>query len=343
MLPHQTSITSLIEDFNDNKAMALFVGTGIDMTNCYPQDYYVKDEEIKKYQITWGSLLEELIDNAGIDEKERESLKTFTNDLQAAILKHLLGNSYIPIIQTWLYKRCNRRVLEDAYCFYDNFRHGLCELEEVPFYSLFVVAETILLQSSIKTVVTQNYDNFLTETIKILIENNENNQYPYRNINAIDVYDGWMDEKLVENTFLIYHVHGFIPPVSELRPKPESNHIVLSQEEFHELGQHVYSWQNSTQLYYLTHYTCLFLGLSLNDLTSIRVLKYADVGKNSEKIYALMAYDKDSDDIKKHSIDLKAAYYETQNIHVIVEENGFKGFYKTIRETIINKILKHGN
>lgn len=70
-------------------------------------------------------------------------------------------------------------------------------LSEVPFGTLYVLAEMILRQDSIKAVITQNYNNFLSETIKILIEEdikNGSNRYGSRQkLKPTDVYDGWID------------------------------------------------------------------------------------------------------------------------------------------------------
>lgn len=334
MLLSQFTIEDFFNDLKENKSIALFVGTGLDSTDVYPRGYY-EGEKIGDLRITWSSLLKELIKNACISGMEEKALGGFSSDLKAALLKQKLEGGYIPIIQEWLYKRCNKTILEDSYQQYDQYRKGLCAINNVPFYPLFVIAESILLQHSIRAVVTQNYDNFLSETIKILLDHNQDNRYPYRVINPIEIYDGWMEEKFVDNVFFIYHVHGYIPPTSELKPKPASNHIVLSQEEFFELGEHVFSWQNATQLFFLTHHTCVFLGLSLNDLTSVRVLKHANLEKSSEKVYVLTALASDADLEARTALFMRAKYFETQAVYFLCDEQGYPNLYRSLRQTVL--------
>lgn len=341
MLQGVYNLDDLLNDLKENKSMALFLGTGVDLTDVYPDGYLESKKVGKEIQLRWNGLLEELIDNACVGDVERKVLGGFSNDLQAAVLKFRLGEGYIPIIQNWLYSRCNRVILEDSFKLYDQYREGLIELSEVPFYSLFFVAELILLQSSIRSVVTQNYDNFLSETIKILLEHNQEGKYPYRTINPIEVYDGWKDEKFIDDVLLIYHVHGFIPPTSEPRPKPESNHIVLSQEEFYEMSQHVYSWQNAVQLNYLTHYTCVFIGLSMEDVTSARILRHANLDKSSEKVYVLKALHNRDNEEERTATKIRIDYYDTQHVHILCGENDYHNMYHAIRQSVIRNKTKN--
>lgn len=334
----QYQIKDVLQEFEEDKAMILFTGAGIDMTDYYP-DGYKQNEDIVKYKLSWPGILDELIKYASVSNIEKGILKRLSADLQAAILKHRLGNSYIPLIQNWLYSRCNRKILEDSYKYYDMYRNGEKELEKVPFGSLFALAEIILLQNSIRAVITQNYNSFLKDAIRIILEHNKEPHFPYRDIQPIDVYDGWREEKFVENMFLIYHVHGYIPPASDIQPRSESNHIVLSQEEFHELSKNVFSWQNTTQLHFLTHHTCLFIGLSLNDITSLRLLRYANLERSSERVYSLMAATQ-YDDIERVEILMKAQYFESQHIHLIFESSGYPFMYHQLRETAYKHCMK---
>ena len=340
MLQGGCNLNDLLGDLRDNKSMALFLGTGIDYTNCYPEGYLKGGKIGRGIKMSWDALLQELVANACVDEGEQNALAGFTKDLQAAVLKSRLGDGYIPIIQNWLYSRCNRMVLEDSFKLFDRYREGLLELREVPFYSLFFVAELILLQPSIRAVVTQNYDNYLSETINILLEHNADGKYPYRVVDPIEVYGGWKDDKFVEGVFLIYHVHGFIPPASELRPKPESNHIVLCQEEFYELSQNVYSWQNAVQLNYLTHHTCVFVGLSMEDVTSARVLRHANLERSSERVYVLKALHDKNNEKEITAMRIRIDYYDTQHVHILCGEDDYYNLYHAIRRSVIENTVK---
>lgn len=318
------NINELFAEFERNKAMALFLGAGLDITAVYPEEEHY--DHLRGQKLNWNSLLEELIRFACIDAGEKEALAGFQAPLRAAILKQKLGNSYIPIIQHWLYSHCNRQILEDSYFYYNRYRQNptLENINNVPFLSLFVMAEVILRFKSIRVVITQNYNNFLRETIKLLKKKNINEEYKYRNIIPIDVYDGWKDDPFRNNAFLIYHIHGYIPSMSEMMPKPESNHIVLADEEFHFLSKDVYSWQNATQLHFFTHYTCVLLGLSLDDITTLRLLRYANIDKSGEKVYWIRGGFMDGNTEEQR---LKAEYFATQHLNVVNDAEGYYHFY----------------
>lgn len=376
MLPTQ-NIDSLLRDLNDDKAMALFLGAGTDVTECYPghdgsrsalrntwynspfcdkhdrramyKKYKEKINMIKKdndkeklWSLNWNSLLAELKNNATLNKEEFDAWDNsgLDNPMQAALLKYKLKNRYIPIIKDWLYSRCNHQILLDSLPYYKLYMKSrlndgdiLKILKNVPFYTLFVLADLILRKPSIRAVFTQNYNNFLSDAINILwnsrVELGCDDVYKGRQ--PIDVYDGWKDKKYTDYCLLIYHVHGYIPPSSEMKPKNISNHIVLTHEEFNSLSHDVYSWQNASQLHYLTHHTCLLCGLSLNDLTSLRLLNHANLERSSEKVYWLTA------GLKNSIEELKARYFESQHLTVIHDAEGYPHFYHVISSEIAKK------
>lgn len=307
------NIDTLIEDFSYDKAMVLFLGAGCDLTFCYPEySRYDHLRDVDKHRLNWDNLLKELTENACVSNDEYESIISLSsNTLKAAILKHRLGDSYIPIIQNWLYSHCNRSVLLDSYPLYKDYQATPTEenLKKVPFGTLFVLAELILRQHSIKAVITQNYNNFLSEAIKILLEKDENESYGVRQkCKSIDVYDGWKDAPFGNDTFLIYHVHGYILSPSEKMPKKESNHIVLSDEEFYQMSKDVFSWQNVIQINYLTHYCCIMLGLSLDDLTTLRLLRHANI--EAEEFVSIV----------KEYIQRWKKNAERKNLHIVIDD-----------------------
>lgn len=352
MFPSQ-NIDVLIKDFQENKAMALFLGAGTDLSWVYPEgeryDSFRKSADANL--LNWDNLLTELTLNACINNKEIRAIKRMSsNSLKAAILKQKLGDSYIHVIRNWLYSHCNRGTLQDSYKYFKKYQEEptLDNLREVPFGTLYVLAEMILRQDSIKAVITQNYNNFLSETIKILIEEdikNGSSRYASRQkLKPIDVYDGWMDYPLDNDTFLIYHVHGYIPPPSEMLPKKESNHIVLSDEEFYQLSKDVFSWQNVTQINYLSHYTCVLLGLSLEDMTTLRLLRHANIEKSSERVYWIRGGESGfKGDKDKITLRLLSEYYESQHLYVVNDSEGYNDLYHELLEAIKNKSPKSVN
>lgn len=341
------NIDDFLYDIKNNKEMVLFLGTGTDISYIYPKSYNYIKRKNNRHILNWDNLLNELVGAACVSKEEGAAIKTLSSSpMKAAILKNILGNSYIPVIQSWLYSRCNFEILEASYPYFKQYKDNpsVENLSKVPFATLFILADLILRQTSIKCVVTQNYNNFISDAINILLENSSPLEYrDRRGIKAVDVYDGWRDEPFTENTFFIYHVHGYIPPYNEIKPRPESNHIVLSDEEFYQLSRDVYSWQNSSQIYFLTHYTCLFIGLSMEDLTSLRLIRHAKLDRSSERVYWLRGNDginPNDDPLKREIGTIKfrylSDYFTTQNI-CVVNGMSYNYLYNEIYNTLNEK------
>lgn len=196
----------------------------------------------------------------------------FNHLIKASIVKKVLGNGYISSIQSFLYGRCNKKMIEEA--FRTHYRKGQkYERNNAPFYTLYNVAKMVMLLPNIEAVISYNYDNFLTEAINILYNNPdlyfdgaELDMVRGNRRNIKDVAGNLYNEKMGSDTIPIYHVHGFIPPPSLPLPE-EGSHIVLSMDEFYETSRNSYSWQTATLMHYLCHYTCIFSGLSFTDST----------------------------------------------------------------------------
>lgn len=338
MFPSQ-NIGRLKQDLIEDKSIALFLGSGTDLTGKYPpQSCYDRLRDPKKYGISWDNLIKALIAAAGLSLKEERALKKISNNpLKAAILKNRMGDSYIPIIQSWLYERCNRDILWDSYRIFREYKEqpSVEKLKEVPFGTLFFIADFILRQPTIKAVFTQNYNNFLSEVIRILLTD-ACDTYPIerRSLNPIDAYAGWKDGPNDKNSFFIYHVHGYIPPTSEIAPQKKNNEIVLSDEEFYRMSKNVFSWQNASQIHFLTHHTCILLGLSLDDLTILRLLRHANIENNSETVYWIRGGSQDGNWVESQ---LKAEYFESQMLCVVNDKNGYDDLYHQLLEVLRNK------
>lgn len=80
-----------------------------------------------------------------------------------------------------------------------------------------------------------------------------------------EVYGNFNNSQQADNILPIYHIHGYLPPFNEPFLS-DGNEIVLSMEEYYDNVRNVYSWQTATQLHFLCHFTCMFVGISLSDI-----------------------------------------------------------------------------
>ena len=134
----------------------------------------------------------------------------------------------------------------------------------------------------------------------------------------------------------IYHVHGFIPRYEEIQA-PLDNKIVLSMDEFYEDSRNVYTWQIASQLHFLSQYTCIFCGLSLEDYTNQRLLHYVK-GKHQGNIYYITA--KTTGKYVEYSQimdEVKNKFHEKNGLTVIYDREGFGHIYKLLGELVYGK------
>lgn len=315
---YEHQFESLTKDFETGRPVILYLGAGI---NAAPN-----------VNMKWDALLSCLREAAGLSDEDLRSLASVEKDLLTSVLKYRLGVSYIPIIQDFLYNQCNRDVLSNAYKKYEQYKVGALRLWEVPFYSLFILAELIVKRRNIVAVVTQNYDNFLSEAIDLVQSHVDEDQ----KIKSIEVFDGMERLHDCNNTIRVYHIHGYIPPLYEVMPNPKANHVVLSQDETFDMQRNVYSWQTTVQLHFFAHYTCLITGLSLTDMSTLRMISYSDKDRKTEKLYYLTARSNTKRQIGEGE-SLLHSYYEYIGLNVIDNQLGYYPLYKDINDRIIKK------
>ena len=325
------------EDIEKKKRTVLFLGAGINNT--------------KDRRLMWPDLLDFLMDraasrlNASDDERKIivqafknkvndetiENLKlklkasqTFSVEVKASIIKQLLGEFYIPTLKRFIYGWDVRGMLKEGCKQYvaDPNASG------APFHSLFSIADFILKHDNIKAVVTYNYDNYLSSAIKLLMDDDNYKQKNSRTVKPLDIYSGWKDAPITDNEFLIYHIHGMVLPDDMVTPHC-SNQVVLSMEEYYDMARDVYSWQSATQINYLTHYTCAFIGASLSDMTMQRVLHYANLKQSGENVYYLSA--KLPNDASADAFQtLNNSYFRLLGMKVVYETKGYGELYKQL-------------
>lgn len=329
------NLHDLIQDLKYKKQTVLFLGTGVD---------YSHDKKM-----LWNDVLHEFIQNSipllnmtpedicelrrTLDPQNNENhgntdkASEFSTESRVSVIKRLLGNDYVPLLQNIIYSQATTNDLTNG-C-----RQYLLEgsnTNNTTYYSLFAIAELILKHDNIKAVVSYNFDNLLTQAIRLLQQHPEHfinhEHYPRLKQDKFlptDIYSGWTDEPFTNATFPIYHPHGFIQPPGDLIPN-ERNQVVMSMEEFYDSAKAVFSWQNATQIHFLTHYMCVYIGASLTDMNMQRLLSSADIEHNNECIYYLMR-------INNAQSRLKSIFHTSNHLKVVAADN-----YQNLYNELLN-------
>ena len=124
----------------------------------------------------------------------------------------------------------------------------------------FQVSDTIheITKSGIRRICCFNYDDLLEEA------------YSARSYKTYSVVEGDKFNNNFRGT-CIYHPHGLLPYSAEPEVIRDAS-IVLGEQEYNSLYSNPYSWSNLIQLSLLTNYTCLFVGMSMQDPNIRRLL-----------------------------------------------------------------------
>lgn len=278
-------------------------------------------EKILSEESIGQSVYPEILDDITL---QNIALQEFPLIVKASVIKSVLGDSYLSFIQDYIYGQCSRKIIKDAFesCYSNKRQTNTADMEKL-MHSLYQTARMIILCRDIKAVVTYNYDNFLTCAINILLENKELyftdkelEIVESRRMNVRDISGLTYEYALKDDTLFIYHVHGYIPPPSEADELRDRS-IVMSLEEYHEYSMNdMAAWQTSTQIHFLSHYTCIFLGLSLSDITTQRLLHYVSKSGNKERLYQLFAYNPISSSNKTCSIVHKSIVEMKMDFHI---------------------------
>lgn len=159
-----------------------------------------------------------------------------------------------------------------------------------------------------------------------------------------EVYGNFNNSQQADNILPIYHIHGYLPPFNEPFLS-DGNEIVLSMEEYYDNVRNVYSWQTATQLHFLCHFTCMFVGISLSDINPQRMVHYASSIGNEDKIYFLHASTKNylketqAEDYKSYVqiMEIKDAFFTNYGLTPIFELGGYKELYNHIFSVVWDK------
>lgn len=361
----------LRKDFADNKQIVLFVGAGINYSygheilwndvmehlfrNVLTSIASVNSFTPEETDILHKLFVQDDCRNITIDSSLKKYVSNdFPNIVKACIVKKYLGLRYIPIIQDFIYDRINYSYIKKSFERYyklEKYRDRDVDNDVSTINGLFEVARLILLSPNIKAVVTYNYDNFLTKAVEIIQHNPEeyfdsselncfenrlnsihNNKCSSSDkINLVDIFGDQYDKSLNSDVIPVYHVHGYIPPMREIQTI-DSNSIVLSLDEFYDNIRNVYCWQTDTQMHFLSHYTCIFIGSSMSDMTIQRMLYNVQTHGNNDKIYCFLAKDntKIESELKIYNAlrRLKLNFLQSYGVSIIYNEYDYNKMYR---------------
>lgn len=370
-MSYKLGFRRLKNDIFENKQIALFLGAGV---NCSEEiklmwsqllnpilksAFYRFSAENGLSRIQLNSLLDlfeiqeyqEFQQEKGFHDLREKTIFEYGPTVRAMIVKTILGRQYIPAFQEHIYTQCNRTILRNGFRDY-----ALVNKEEYKksgiLYTLYTVARFILLNKNVKAVVTYNYDNFLTHAINILqsepekyfckrdIEdsNSRLSLDKKQRLKVQDIYGKAKPDYLDSDTIFIYHPHGYIPSPME-GGDLDLHNIIMSQDEYCEDTSNVYSWHNDTQVHLLSHYTCLFFGSSISELSTQRMIHYAKKNGNSNSLYYLSALTNNtwqnspiSNEANEALSLLKVKYYETCGLVPVICSKGFNSLLNDFNE-----------
>lgn len=266
----------------------------------------------------------------------------FSEILQASIIKEVLGNRYVPALKESIYGVLDKnKIYQEFDEIEKGFPYSPEKLPKNELFSLFSIAHAIVHgPMNVVAVVTQNYDKFLTYAVDYLQREVLDE---HEKVRCVDIYGndyndptfglwghlpGYARAQSRGRKIPIYHVHGYISPFDEVQTENDrGNQVIMSMDEFQAFSRNVFSWQTATQIHFLSHYTCIFAGLSLNDYTSQRLLCYVkDSGNRERNIFYLNSYNQN--DAKSARLAfLKRSYYKGMGMEPILSPNGFEQLY----------------
>lgn len=380
-MAYELPLRSLMNDIIAGKQLILFLGAGVnyspnvkllweDLINPLMETVLVRmasdkgltnDELQDVYDVFEIRKRRGLSKELGYEDVKRQVIYEYSPQIKALLVKTVLKNQYISAFQERIYSQCNRTVLREA--FYGDYilNPGERYKQNGRFYTLYTIARMILLNPHIRAVVTYNYDNFLTIAINILQEHPDlffcekdlefieerHKRINRKKIKPIDIYGDTRPDNYQSGTIFIYHPHGFIPPPNE-SDNLKGYNIIMSMDEYCDNTSNVYSWDNDTQVHLLSHYTCIFMGSSISDLTTQRMLHYANRNGNKHHIYNLGArptsspeyYSERCTRIKENLSIVKEQYYKGCGLINILCEKGFNKLYYDLN-AMTEKYVEH--
>ncbi len=159
---------------------------------------------------------------------------------------------------------------------------------------------------SLDSIITYNFDDILEQRLsKVGVA------IPYKSIYGI----GMKPSKHLQ----IYHVHGFLPHKGKLT---ESNQVTFGESIYHKQYSDIYSWNNIVQINKFRDFNCLFIGSSLTDPNTRRLLDIAKRQKGETEEYHYVFKMRHQEDVIKERLqDLLEKSKSLFNEKVLAELN----------------------
>lgn len=247
----ETAIKHLKSAYKD-ESLVLVLGAGVSFNYKIP---------------TWDSLLQRLLIKT--IEKEPDSAFLISKLFSKVFNPNpLIAGRYLQTYYGEKYKkdknRFEREVQKALYDTYDENAHSL------------VIDEIIKLclapgnSPNIDSIITYNYDDIIER--KLLEKNID---MPFES-----VYGQSIDT--TKTNLKIFHVHGYLPKDGKIN---DENRITLGEFVYHEQYTNIYSWNNIVQINKFRDKVCLFIGASLSDPNTRRLLDIANSQKKQKKYH----------------------------------------------------------
>lgn len=373
IMSYTTNLHYLKRDIKNGKQIVLFLGAGVNFSpnvKLLWEDIINPLMEIAITRIACNSQMPigdlkdlydvfeihssiELESEMGINRIKQNIAYEYSPQIKAMLVKTILGDQYIASFQNQIYSQCNRTILKKS--FVSNYKIDKDETYKSSgdFYTLYTIARMILLNPHIRAVVTYNYDNFLTHAVNILQDDLEYyfskkevdfieeriKRQGNRRIKIIDIHGEARPDVFETGIIFAYHPHGYIPSPNE-SDNLDDCQIIMSTDEYCDNTSKVYSWDNDTQVHLLSHYTCLFVGSSISDLTTQRMLHYAKANGNKNNLYNLSAmptfsqttYSNRCQRIRRNLSILQKHYYKACGLTNLFCPNGYNQLFRDLNE-----------
>jgi NAD-dependent SIR2 family protein deacetylase len=153
-------------------------------------------------------------------------------------------------------------------------------------------------QNGLSHIITYNYDNLLEQALEM------------RSAEFSTVFEDFDEAR--ENCMEIYHVHGFLPPISATLESRHKKSIVFSEDSYHQQMSQVYSWPNLTMFESFSNNCCVFVGCSMTDPNVRRLLELSQQRRPGARHWVILR----APEFKENSSDLNVIRSRIVNIQM---------------------------